>query len=96
MANTCRASDRLGISLQDNWRIHVRKPVIDLMKEARQAGLVAFDDEDEAFAVFTGLLVGDSQRQLLLGGEDRMHGVQMKQHAEQALKRWLLIFDSKA
>ena len=65
---------------------------VEIMLEARKANIVQFGDEDDAFETFYGLLIGDSQRRLMLGNEVRMDGPLMIQHAEKAVLRWIFLF----
>ena len=49
MADTCQARQNLGTRVREQWNNHIRRPVTELLIEARSQGLVAFEDEDEAF-----------------------------------------------
>lgn len=67
--------------------------VMDLLNQARDQGLITFEDGTEVFSVFFGLIIGDRQIHSLLGGEGaRPDGKDMKQIAEKAVGRLILIF----
>lgn len=61
------ASVALGSIVLENGPSAMRRRLRPMIEAGRDAGLIAFEDADEAFATFFGLVVRDVQIRLLLG-----------------------------
>ena len=70
---------------------HRLKPVLEM---GRQAGLLHFDNIDEAFRVFFGLVVRDMQIRALLGEEVTSLLVDVDHDAERATKQFLALYSA--
>jgi hypothetical protein len=65
-----------------------------LLEAARDAGLLAFDDGEEAFRVFFGLVGRDVQIRLLLGDRLTLTSASIDREAEEAARQFLALFGS--
>lgn len=68
---------------------HRLKPVLEM---GRQAGLLKFDNIDEAFRAFFGLVVRDMQIRALLGDEVTPSLVDIDQDAARATKQFFALY----
>lgn len=68
---------------------HRLKPVLEM---GREAGLLSFDDIDEAFRSFFGLVVRDMQIRALLGDEVTSALVDINQDAARATNQFLALY----
>ena len=82
----------LGERVLAGWREAVAKPFHALFEEGNAAGTLTVYDTREAFDTLAGLLVGDRQRQLLLGAAERPGAKGMASIASKAVQRWLLLY----
>ena len=62
-----RADAQLGRLLTERGRRAIEERAKTLLDAGRRAGLIAFDDREEAFATLYGLIVGDMHVRMLLG-----------------------------
>ncbi|MFC4625375.1 TetR/AcrR family transcriptional regulator [Daeguia caeni] len=69
------------------------KPVLIMGKEA---GLLFFDDVDEAFRTFFGLVVGDMQIRLLLGDRLEQTDAKVIRDARRATKQFFALYGAQA
>ena len=67
VAHSSSAGSALGRIVLDNGRFAIGRRVKPVLEMARDAGLLAFDDTEEAFCTFFGLVVRDVQIRALLG-----------------------------
>lgn len=67
VAHAGSAKSGLGGIVLDNGRFAIGRRVKPVLEMARDAGLLAFDDTEEAFCTFFGLVVRDVQIRALLG-----------------------------
>jgi len=65
------------------------KPALEL---GREAGILAFDDADEAFRTFFGLVVRDAQIRLLLGERVKLTTLDIGEHAGRATRQFFVLY----
>jgi AcrR family transcriptional regulator len=65
------------------------KPVLQL---GQDAGLLHFEDADEAFRTFFGLVVRDMQIRLLLGDRFELTGTEIERDARRATEQFLSLY----
>ncbi len=92
MAQACSENSDLGTAVLANWKDQVAKPFLDLFQEGNVSGELAVHSPMEAFENLIGLLVGDRQRQLLLGEDVRPEPATMKAVATKAVQRWMILY----
>ncbi|MEL6505123.1 MAG: TetR/AcrR family transcriptional regulator [Pseudomonadota bacterium] len=92
MAQACDARSDFGEALLAEWKEQAVKPFSALFQEGNAAGSFAVHSADEAFENLMGLLVGDRQRQLLLGRDGRPRPAAMAAMANKAVQRWLILY----
>ncbi len=63
-----------------------------LFLAGRKAGLLNFDGVEEVFSTFFGLVIGDTQIRVLLGGAARPDQAEIGRRAETATRRFLALF----
>ncbi len=92
MAQTCSEDTRLGTAAMADWKEQIAQPFVDMFQEGNESGELAVHSPIEAFENLVGLLVGDRQRQLLLGEDVRPEPATMKAVAAKAVQRWLILY----
>ncbi|NKB54211.1 MAG: TetR family transcriptional regulator [Rhizobiaceae bacterium] len=92
MAQACSENADLGLAVMADWKDQVAKPFLDLFQEGNESGELAVHSPMEAFENLIGLLVGDRQRQLLLGEDVRPEPATMKAVATKAVQRWMILY----
>lgn len=92
MAQTCRESAVLGGAVLKDWNDKVAKPFIEVFHEGNASGYLVVHSPKEAFDNLVGLLVGDRQRRLLLGEDNRPEPAAMAGIATKAVQRWLILY----
>ena len=83
---------RLGAIVLANGRFAMGERLKPLLEAARDAGLLAFDDTEEAFRTFFGLVGRDVQRRLLLGDRLAMTSASIDREAGEAARQFLALF----
>lgn len=69
------------------------KPVLET---GREAGILKFDDVDEAFASFFGLVVRDMQICLLLGDSHQVNDAEIIRDARTATRQFFTLYGNKS
>ena len=88
--------DELAAILLAKGRSKTVPLVIKMFEQARDQNLIAFEDSQEVFSVFFGLIVADKQIRSLLGDETaRLDGNDMVNIANKAVERLFTIFPHK-
>ncbi|AVX04009.1 hypothetical protein MXMO3_01479 [Maritalea myrionectae] len=82
----------LGHTVLTNGRFAVGKRLKPLLKAGRGAGLLRFDDEEEAFRTFFGLVLRDVQVRLLLGDEFELSDQDVIRDAKRATEQFLKLY----
>ena len=92
MAQACSENADLGKAVMADWNDQVAQPFLKIFQEGNENGELAVHSPEEAFENLMGLLVGDRQRQLLLGEDVRPEPAIMKAVAAKAVQRWLILY----
>ncbi len=92
VAHCSSAKSGLGRIVLDNGRFAIGQQVKPVLEMARDAGLLAFDDTEEAFCTFFGLVVRDVQVRALLGDRPLPDKQTINQGAERAAKQFLMLY----
>ena len=92
MASACSENAELGKAVMADWNNQIAQPFLDVFQEGNVSGELAVHSPIEAFENLMGLLVGDRQRQLLLGEDVRPEPATMKAVAAKAVQRWLILY----
>ncbi|PZQ18171.1 MAG: TetR family transcriptional regulator [Ancylobacter novellus] len=82
----------LGALMLANGRFAIGERLKTLLLDAREAGLVAFDDPEEAFRTFFGLMGRDVQIRLLLGDRPPMDEAVIAADAARASNQFLALY----
>jgi AcrR family transcriptional regulator len=82
----------LGAIVLENGPLAIRRRLKPVLEEGRAAGLIDFADPEEAYRVFFGLTVRDTQIRLLLGEALVLDARRIGREAEAATDRFLRIF----
>ena len=92
VAHCSSAKSGLGGIVLDNGRFAIGRRVKPVLEMARDAGLLAFDDTEEAFCTFFGLVVRDVQVRALLGDRPLPDEQIINQGAERAAQQFLMLY----
>ena len=92
MAGVSGSDATLGEKVMAGWRQACVAPFKALFEEGNSKGTLAVYDTQEAFDILAGLLLGDRQRQLLLGAAQRPGAKAMASIAAKAVQRWLILY----
>ena len=83
---------RLGEIVLANGRFAIGERLKPVLEAGRAAGLLAFDDTEEAFRTFFGLVGRDVQIRLLLGDRLEMTDGTVRRDAERAVLQFLALY----
>jgi AcrR family transcriptional regulator len=86
------AQSGLGAIVLENGRRAMGRRLKPVLEAARAAGLLAFEDSEEAFRTFFGLVVRDVHIRALLGDEMKMRPQQIEQEALRAKQQFLALY----
>jgi AcrR family transcriptional regulator len=89
-------SSGIGGIMLKNGPTAVRKRILPLLEAAKAARLVKFADAEEAYRVFYGLVVRDTQIRLLLGERARRAPIRNASEAEAAVNQFLALYGTAA
>ncbi len=92
IGNAAKAGDHLGGIVLANGRFAIGERLKPLLEAAREAGLLAFDDCEEAFRTFFGLVGRDVQIRLLLGDAARPAEAEIQRDAARATSQFLALY----
>ena len=92
VAHSSSAKSRLGGIVLDNGRFAIGRRVKPVLEMARDAGLLAFDDTEEAFCTFFGLVVRDVQIRAMLGDRPVPDKQTIRQGTERAAQQFLALY----
>lgn len=84
--------DALGRIVLDNGRFAIGERLKPLLEAAHDAGLLAFDDAEEAFRTFFGLVGRDVQIRLLLGDAAKPAEADIRRDAARATRQFLALY----
>ncbi len=82
----------LGAIVLANGRFAIGERLKPLLEAAREAGLLAFDDTEEAFRTFFGLAGRDVQIRLLLGDRLALTTSAIARDAKRAVEQFLRLY----
>jgi len=86
------AKSRLGAIVLSNGRFAIGERLKPLLEAGRAAGLLAFDNTEEAFRTFFGLVGRDVQIRLLLGDDVVLDEAIISADASRATKQFLVLY----
>ncbi|MBX3531059.1 MAG: TetR/AcrR family transcriptional regulator C-terminal domain-containing protein [Rhizobiaceae bacterium] len=92
IGNATKAGDHLGGIVLANGRFAIGERLKPLLEAGREAGLLAFDDAEEAFRTFFGLAGRDVQIRLLLGDAARPSETDIRSDAARAARQFLALY----
>ena len=83
---------RLGQIVLANGRFAIGERLKPILEAGRAAGILAFDDSEEAFRAFFGLVGRDVQIRLLLGDDFSLDEATIAADARRAIDQFLVLF----
>ncbi len=92
IAHAASGKSNLGAIVLANGRFAIGERLKPLLQAAREAGLLAFDDAEEAFRTFFGLVGRDVQIRLLLGDEISLSPAEIGEGAARAANQFLALY----
>lgn len=87
-----RDGSKLGRMLQERGRRQIGRRAAVLLEAGRTAGLIAFDDADEAYATLYGLVVSDLHLRMLLGEAPGPLKKEFAGRTERAVEAFLVLY----
>ena len=90
-----REGSKLGLMLQERGRRQIGKRAGALLEVGRDAGLLAFEDRDEAYETFYGLIVSDLHLRMLLGEDSARMTKDFGRRAQRAVSAFLRLYGSE-
>jgi AcrR family transcriptional regulator len=82
----------LGAIVLENGRFALARRLKPVLEAGRAAGLIAFDDAEEAFRTFFGLVGRDVQIRLLLGDRLELDAAAIADDAARATRQFLALY----
>lgn len=92
VGHAASGKSNLGEIVLANGRFAIGERMKPLLEAGRAAGLLSFDDTEDAFRVFFGLVGRDVQIRLLLGDTLKLPAAAIEHEARQAVHRFFKIF----
>ncbi|MBS0241983.1 MAG: TetR/AcrR family transcriptional regulator [Proteobacteria bacterium] len=92
VAHAGSGTSNLGRIVLANGRFAIGERLKPLLDAGRKAGLIAFDDTEEAFRTFFGLIGRDVQIRLLLGDDIKLTDTEIKRDAKRATRQFLALY----
>ncbi len=89
------ASSDLGTIVLQNGPFAMRRRLLPVLVMGRDAGHLAFDNGEEAFSCFFGLVVRDIQIRVLLGEEISLNEAQITREAGIATQQFFSLYGKK-
>lgn len=90
------AKSSLGRIVLDNGRVALGRRMAPILEAGRSRGLVAFEDPEEAFRTFFGLIARDIQIRLLLGDRFDTSDATLAADATRATHQFLVLYRAEA
>ncbi|HXV31118.1 MAG TPA: TetR/AcrR family transcriptional regulator C-terminal domain-containing protein [Sinorhizobium sp.] len=91
-----REGSRLGRLLQERGRRQIGRRAGALLEAGRKAGLLAFDNAEEAYGALYGLIVSDWHLRMLLGEDASAMKKDFSRRAGRAVDAFLALYGGKA
>jgi AcrR family transcriptional regulator len=88
-------TSNLGRIVLENGRFAIGERLKPLLEAGREAGLLAFDDTEEAFRTFFGLVGRDVQIRLLLGEAISLSQTDIEREAARATNQFLALHGAR-
>ncbi|HEY8596459.1 MAG TPA: TetR/AcrR family transcriptional regulator C-terminal domain-containing protein [Devosiaceae bacterium] len=82
----------LGRVVLENGRIAMGRRLKPVLEAGREAGLLRFEDAEQAFRTYFGLVVRDVQIRLLLGDRLKVGGAEIDREAATAADQFLALY----
>jgi AcrR family transcriptional regulator len=82
----------LGSIVLKNGRQAMGRRLEPVLEAGRDAGLLAFENTDETFRTFFGLVLRDVQIRLLLGDKLKLSAAQISAHANEATQQFFTLY----
>jgi AcrR family transcriptional regulator len=92
VSHAASGRSNLGRIVLDNGRFAIGERLKPLLDAGRAAGLLAFDDAEEAFRAFFGLVGRDVQIRVLLGDPLKLSGAAIEREAKHAVDQFFILF----
>lgn len=86
----------LGRLLEERGRRQIGRRAAMLLEAGRKAGLLTFDDADEAYGTLYGLIVTDRHLRMLLGEDPKAMKKEFAGRAERAVTSFLALYGADA
>jgi AcrR family transcriptional regulator len=86
---------KLGAIVLENGRFSMGRRLKPVLEAGRDAGLLVFDDAEEAFRVFFGLVARDVQIRLLLGDRLKLTAATIARDANRATRQFLALYGAQ-
>ena len=85
----------LGAIVLDNGRFALGQRLKPVLEAAQRAGLIKFENSEEAFRTFFGLVARDAHIRLLLGEKLKLDRAAIAREAERAADQFLKLYALK-
>lgn len=85
----------LGSIVLENGRFALGRRLKPILEAGRAAGLLAFQDAEEAFRTFFGLFARDVQIRLLLGDGLKLSAATIREDAARAARQFLALYPAE-
>lgn len=85
-------SAELGAIVLDNGRFALGRRLKPVLEAGRKAGLISFENAEEAFRTFFGLVARDVHVRLLLGERLKLDGAVIEADAARAVDQFMILF----
>lgn len=95
IGHAASAKDDLGHLVLANGRFAIGERLKPVLEEGRAAGLLAFEDAEDAFRTFFGLVGRDVQIRLLLGDRLGLPAGDIAREAARAAEQFLTLYGAK-
>jgi len=89
------AKSNLGAIVLANGRFAIGERLKPLLEAGREAGLLAFEDAEEAFRTYFGLVGRDLQIRLLLGERIDLTETERRREAARATKQFFALYGAR-
>lgn len=95
ISHAASGKSNLGSIVLANGRFAIGDRLKGLLDDARSAGLIQFEDTEEAFRMFFGLVGRDIQIRLLLGDKLQLGKDEIKRDAVDATQQFLALYGAR-
>lgn len=92
IGKAAKAGDHLGAIVLANGRLAIGERLKPLLEAGRDAGLLSFEDAEEAFRTFFGLAGRDVQIRLLLGDAAKPAEAEIRRDAARAARQFFALY----